>query len=121
MREGRILTRAIVPDNGKGFPRFKGKAHVAECRFRTARIGIREIPASTSDEHFLEAVIKWKTPYRASIFMPPDHDSYLTRDSFLGWRKGSISIEAQKAPMRNTPCTAIWRVINRLLMVYTID
>ena len=62
-----------------------------------------------------------KSAYRASIFIPPEVEAYFTCDPFFGWSNGSISIEAQKAPMRNTPCTAIWRVINRVLMVYTID
>jgi hypothetical protein len=114
---GGELTGAIIPNHSKGFPRFEGKADVAESRFRTARISVRKITTSNMNIFFQKAQVDRENPHRASIFIPPDHDSYLTRDSSLGWRNGSISIEAQNAPMRNIPCTAIWRVINRVLMV----
>jgi len=115
---GGELTRAIIPNNGKGLPRFEGEAHVAQSRFRTSRINVRKIPSEWDEFFFVESQRRdGRHTYLASIFIPPEQDSYSTRVSFLGWRNGSTSIEAQKAPMRNTPCTAIWRVIIKVLIV----
>jgi hypothetical protein len=44
---GRELTRAVIPNDSEGFPRFKGKAHVTQGRFRAAGIRVREIPGRT--------------------------------------------------------------------------
>lgn len=41
------LTRAIVPNDSEGFPRFKGKAHITQGRFRAAGIRVREVPGDT--------------------------------------------------------------------------
>jgi hypothetical protein len=115
--EARKLTRAIISNNSKGLPRFKGEAHVAQSRFRASRISVRKIPSSGMNFVVESQRRDGRHTYLASIFIPPEQDSYSTRVSFLGWRNGSTSIEAQKAPMRNTPCTAIWRVIIKVLIV----
>src|SRR5260221_12140031 len=69
--EGGKLTRAIIPNNGKGLPRFEGEAYVAQSRFRASRINVRKIPSSGMNFFRRESETRRKAHIPRLDFHPP--------------------------------------------------